>query len=366
MKHMKQIMTISLAIVLGLLAYAQASPPITVGPGGAYGFSTIQAAIDWAIAGETVQVYPGNYPENLLLTKDLTLAGVVSPSGERPHINPSSGQVLVINSGRSVDFSGFEVSNAQGGIYTTGTVSATTIYNNIFHDLDAGSGFYWGDDTAGGEAIYLGGNLNIYNNLFYNNTGLSGHAHSSTIRLRSDFGSHQFFNNTLVGNTNARATVYTNGPNMYIYNNIISDEQQGYGIAQWDPYGGWNPDIQYNVIYDCASGLADGTVTLSRTINEDPQFINALLDDYRLLPSSPAIDAGMDTGAYGVLDDLLGTLRPFDFPGVDNNGVLPDFDIGAYEAVPEPATLGLMLIGGLAILRRRLVRRSPKGEDGSR
>jgi len=33
--------------------------------------------------------------------------------------------------------------------------------------------------------------------------------------------------------------------------------------------------------------------------------------------------------------------------------------------IPEPATLGLLIIGALAILRRRLVRRSPKGEDGS-
>ena len=36
---------------------------------------------------------------------------------------------------------------------------------------------------------------------------------------------------------------------------------------------------------------------------------------------------------------------------------------GQVDLIPEPATLGLMVIGGLAILRRRLGRCSPNGED---
>ncbi len=42
-----------------------------------------------------------------------------------------------------------------------------------------------------------------------------------------------------------------------------------------------------------------------------------------------------------------------------------NFPAGGY-VIPEPATLGLLLIGSLAILRRRLVRSSPKGEDARR
>jgi hypothetical protein len=52
--------------------------------------------------------------------------------------------------------------------------------------------------------------------------------------------------------------------------------------------------------------------------------------DYRLRIGSPCIDAGIDAGIY---EDIDGNVRPFNFPGVDNNGELPDFDIGAYETV---------------------------------
>jgi predicted outer membrane repeat protein len=52
--------------------------------------------------------------------------------------------------------------------------------------------------------------------------------------------------------------------------------------------------------------------------------------DYRLRAASACIDAGTDAGIY---EDIKGNVRPFDIPGVDNNGELPDFDMGAYEAV---------------------------------
>ncbi|MHC4641163.1 MAG: right-handed parallel beta-helix repeat-containing protein [Planctomycetota bacterium] len=66
--------------------------------------------------------------------------------------------------------------------------------------------------------------------------------------------------------------------------------------------------------------------------------------DYRLRVGSPCIDAGMDAGIY---EDIDGNVRPFDFPGVDNNGDLPDFDIGAYENV-------LTIQGRLTIIPRTI------------
>jgi hypothetical protein len=67
-------------------------------------------------------------------------------------------------------------------------------------------------------------------------------------------------------------------------------------------------------------------------INADPVFVDANNDDYHLLPTSPCIDAGMDAGVY---DDIEGNMRPYDYPGVDNNGGLPEFDMGAYETILE-------------------------------
>jgi parallel beta-helix repeat protein/predicted outer membrane repeat protein len=52
--------------------------------------------------------------------------------------------------------------------------------------------------------------------------------------------------------------------------------------------------------------------------------------DYRLRAGSSCIDGGTDAEVY---TDIEGNIRPFDFPGVDNNGEPNDFDMGAYEAV---------------------------------
>jgi subtilisin family serine protease len=73
-------------------------------------------------------------------------------------------------------------------------------------------------------------------------------------------------------------------------------------------------------------------------IPSKPGVPNAILvdADYHLSPDSPCIDAGTDAGMY---EDIEGNIRPFNFPGVDNNGELSDFDMGAYEAVAAEGKL---------------------------
>ncbi|MCC6681535.1 MAG: PEP-CTERM sorting domain-containing protein [Phycisphaeraceae bacterium] len=299
---------------------------VTVGPGGSYDFTTIQAGINWALPGEEVQVYGGSYAENLTITKNLTLTGI-NVGGARPVINPAAGQAVVISMGKTVEISGFEMTGCQGGIYATNAREVTAyVHDNVFHDLDAGSGFNWGDSTTGGEAIYLGGTLRIYNNLIYNNTGLAGDQ-SATVRLRSDVANHEFFNNTLFNNTtNGGAAVHLIGPDMLVYNNIIAYQNHGAGISKWDPYGGWTEEVVYNLIYGCDSGVTDGEVVHSRTITEDPQFMDETGLDFHLMATSPAIDAGM---AVSLALDLDGTPRPFDYPGV--TGPESTYDLGCYE-----------------------------------
>ncbi|MFC1783466.1 right-handed parallel beta-helix repeat-containing protein, partial [Planctomycetota bacterium] len=72
-------------------------------------------------------------------------------------------------------------------------------------------------------------------------------------------------------------------------------------------------------------------------INADPLFVDAdgaddifgtEDDNLRLSAGSPCIDAGCDAGVY---DDIEGKVRPWDYPGVDNNGDEGEFDMGAYE-----------------------------------
>jgi len=80
-------------------------------------------------------------------------------------------------------------------------------------------------------------------------------------------------------------------------------------------------------------------------------FVDADNGDYRLSAGSPCIDAATDAGVYS---DIEGNIRPFDFPGVDNNGELPDFDMGAYEAVATTQ--------GKLIILPRTINRSRQGQ----
>jgi hypothetical protein len=56
-------------------------------------FSTIQAAITAVPAGSVIKVCPGNYPEQLLITKKLTLEGILSGGQDASVITPPVGGV---------------------------------------------------------------------------------------------------------------------------------------------------------------------------------------------------------------------------------------------------------------------------------
>ena len=83
-------------------------------------------------------------------------------------------------------------------------------------------------------------------------------------------------------------------------------------------------------------------------IDVNPMFADTNNSDYRLLAGSSCIDAGTDAGVY---EDPDGNIRPINFPGVDNNGELPDFDMGAYETAATTQA-------GLTILPRAINRSS--------
>ncbi|MHC4913196.1 MAG: right-handed parallel beta-helix repeat-containing protein, partial [Planctomycetota bacterium] len=65
-------------------------------------------------------------------------------------------------------------------------------------------------------------------------------------------------------------------------------------------------------------------------IEVEPNDANAIWigGDYHLLPGSPCVDAAADVNIYS---DIEGNIRPYDYPDVDNNGELGEFDMGAYE-----------------------------------
>ena len=110
----------------------------------------------------------------------------------------------------------------------------------------------------------------------------------------------------------------------------------------WD--GGdeiWNNDNStITITYSNIQGGYPG----QGNIDADPCFVDPGYWDgdtwvdgnYHLLLTSSCIDAANDANVY---TDIEGNIRPFDFPGVDNNGDLLDFDMGAYEATAQKANL---------------------------
>ena len=84
----------AITILVGLSGRSLTAATVSVGTcatGGTH-FTTIQAAVNAVAAGSTIQVCPGNYPEQVVIKENLTLTGVRSGNAENPVlVIPSDG-----------------------------------------------------------------------------------------------------------------------------------------------------------------------------------------------------------------------------------------------------------------------------------
>lgn len=221
--------------------------------------------------------------------------------------------------------------NAGGGIEFAGLGSGQ-ITGNLISDNYT----YTSDNGGGGIALesYMYNKLRVLvaNNIIKNNY-TAGHTLSGggILVLYALGPETKIINNTIVNNAARQAggigVYYSSrwglpGSNPTIANNIIwgnktwaGEPSDLSGVGQW----GWPPPAavaaSYNLI---GSGLYYGTGNISG----DPQFVDAVNQDFRLKLTSPAIDAGnRDYVPAWLTEDFANS------PRIINGQV----DIGAYE-----------------------------------
>ncbi len=322
-------------------------------------YSTIQEAIDASVSGDVIIVADGTYtgPEN----KNLDFAGraitLMSENGPDNCIIDceGSGRGFIFQSGEDGHsvINGFTITNGQStsgaGMRIIG--SSPSILNCLFIENSTsghGGGIYFHSSqaqivnckflnnsatdpwSAGGAMILYYSDLVIKNCLFVGNRcpNVAGGG-----AMRNWESAPTLINCTFSANSSSFAPIDNNPDSHPVFINCIfwgnlssrtiwSHSGSCATLVFCDVEGGWNgPKVSGCVI--------DG----GGNINADPNFVDATnpdiyARDYHLSEGSPCIDAGSDGG---VDFDLDGVPRPIDYPDVDNNGELPDFDIGAYE-----------------------------------
>ncbi len=188
-----------------------------------------------------------------------------------------------------------------------GAILIQTCSPSIFTSIISGN---HATDYGGGIHL-MSSAATITNNLIKLNTANYGcgifncNSSSSTI-----------VNNTFSDNTSGSSwggAIYTLNSTPTIKNNVIAFNSQGITTC------GGTPILSHNLTYYNWNGEYWGVDPDTGSIYADPLFANRPCGDFRLLTGSPAIDAGIATGAPTV--DLDGNPRPF--------GTAPD--IGAYE-----------------------------------
>jgi len=316
---------------------------ITVDDDGPADFNNIQAAINDSNDGDIIEVKPGIYtgegnrdiefggraitvrsengPEDCII--NIGASGIDWHTGFYVHEGPIEESII----------EGFTIKG--GYVYEGGAIycwqASLTVKNCIITENTAG---------FGGGIYCRNSNANIYNCLIAGNKGWDAaggiYIPNSTTTVtnctivdnRSPYGgggilwdssSGDIVNCIIWGNSDEQIVVIESGPDSITYNDV---------------QGGW--EEQGNIEADpcfVSPGYWDANGTPG--YEEDDFWVGG---DYHLLGDSACIDAGTDAGVY---TDIESKARPLDIYGIDNNGELPEFDIGAYEYYPEVPYIGL-------------------------
>ncbi len=252
-------------------------------------YSTIQAAIDAAIDGDTISVGSGTYNENIVINKNIKLIGsyavsaVIDGQGNGPAVSIEGAEDFLIQK--------FKIqSENEKALYCSGdNLSKGTIKNTILKDSK------WG--------IFVEGNcdLTILNNIIYNNRNSTNDVGAGI--LVRDNTSYNFTleirNNTIDDNYHG---IWSENANLKVMNTIISNNVGGNDSTGIYHSNGGEIVSMYNDLWNNGFNCGGDAVAGSGTLVVDPQFSNQYHRDYRLKWGetyySKCIDAGNSDYIY--------------------------------------------------------------------
>jgi len=249
-------------------------------------YQSIQAGVDAALDGDTVQVSAGTYNENVVCAKSLVLIG-------------ESNSTTIIDGGGTTDCLRLRhptrgYGSVSGFAFTNPEIHGIRVYDTEGGYWHIFSNRFFGNPHNGIWVAY--DSCLIERNVFYDNVGGIYAADQSFV---------QVYNNTFVNNN---IGVFRNPGSHFIdvQNNIIAGNVSGIGGNEVNYF------IDYNDLWDNTSDYIYNTNPGEHDISLDPQFVNESQDDFHLACSSPCIDAGnpsfaadpdgsvLDMGAFAI------------------------------------------------------------------
>ncbi len=278
----------------------------------------------------------------------------VSNSGDRPTVR---GNVVHDNAVNGIQVNADLSSGGGRNVAPDGIITGALVEKNVVYSNGA----------RGGSGINLDGVQDsiIRNNVLYDNhaSGIAAFVQDGAAGPKND----QIYNNTIDMATDSRwaLRIVDTAGTVEAINNILYNRNTTHGgiSLAHESSDQLNNDVANLVsnhnIFDPFSFAATPNDDVNKyklpqwqslfnkdlnsfTVDPSLLFVDMGNRDYRLAPSSPAIDAGI--ALAGVPDDILNVIRP--------QG--QRFDIGAFEAlqetepgvvIPEPATALLMMVG---------------------
>ncbi len=373
-------------VVVAVCASGASAAVLTVGPGQTY--STVQAAVNAASSGDTIEIYSDTYTGTqgnaLIDTNNLTLRGVgaTRPILDAGGTSIQSKAIWVINgSNTTIDFVEFRNCTVpdQNGAGIRQQARDLTVRNCYFHDNE--NGILGGADT--------GSTILIEYSEFYNNGYGDGQSHNmylgnaGTLILRHCWSHHAVVGHEVKTRANVNYIEYNritnetgsasyeinipNGGTSYIIGNMI---EQGTGsgnsgIISYAEEGASNPDqhlyvinntivnnrgsgtfvrnasttdclLQNNIFQGAGTILNGPGMQVTNWVTSNAYLFNPANYDYHLTASSTgAIDTGSDPG-FGLgysLTPVYEYLHPTDYQSRPSDATL---DIGAYEYPADP------------------------------